>query len=36
MLTAPFNLLLSCNYSLNFYLYCFANRCQRVIEMVLQ
>ena len=26
MVTAPCNLLLSCNYSLNFYLYCFANR----------
>ena len=25
--TAPINLLLTCNYSLNFYLYCLANRC---------
>ena len=26
LITAPCNLLLTCNYSLNFYLYCFANR----------
>jgi hypothetical protein len=30
-ITAPANLLLTCNYSLNFYLYCLASRSQALL-----
>lgn len=33
LVTAPCNLLFSCNYSLNFYLYCFANKWPNNIKL---